>query len=223
MVSRFPLFSFRVTPRNCRICLAALDMYRRVDRRHPSVCGSVRESIANARADHVQYGSSAPCCLSYPTSVFLEDALAFLLVHDDTNPEVPVLKREDERRDAESLVAALGDFNATRRRVCRERRLQGGEVPAQPTEADREERSYREKRDAIFREIVGEPENLGIWGHPVDESAGHHDLRKRAKSTNFAAHPFQSLRVKLDDTDADQVKKATGDLGNAGYWRHKSG
>jgi hypothetical protein len=247
-----PRFPLRVTFQNLSICHVALETYKMVDKQHPETIAALTESFAKAREQLVRHPGPALCLLCYPETTLLVSAVEFLIEQDTKTPAVAIL-RDPDRREARMMVAALGDYNATRARLWEERRSRWKNAKQRlPTQAEIEERTYKAKRDEIFREVVGRPDRVDIWGNVVEDESvdhkaqrkagqvenfkrayggeGHHDLRKHAKSTNFHCHPLQSSRVKLNDPDTvEQVKKLNEKLNEMmeqvageGYWRHKS-
>jgi len=216
--SRFPL---RLTPENVSFCLGALDLYRHDHEGHTEALSQIRKRICNAREKLLLVNAlDALCKLNYPETSLLADALAHLVQINDEVSGPESLKPEI-RRDAEMLLAALGDYNVTQFRAHEDRRRrQFASRPRPPNAADLAERRDRERRAAILREMVGTPQRIDVWGNVVDdpdgvppgritEVHGREDMRKHAKTTNFHCHPLQSTRAEPDDPETiEKVKES---------------
>lgn len=191
-----PRFPLRGTPGILGVCHVALDTYARVARRHPETLANLKRSVEFALEDLRKRGTTI-MWFPYPESLLLADALSFVLADGDA-ASVQVL-RPTQRREAQKLFAALEDYNCTQAKFWNERREKATDaVPRDPTPAEREEHRLKERRDAIFRDMV---EQVDVWGNVVDAHGGgeHTDLRKHAKTVNFMPHPLQSNTVKSDD------------------------
>lgn len=95
--------------------------------------------------------------LSWPEALMLRDCLK-LHREERMAPDSPLVN------DVRFLENSISDRDATVLRSLKDEKTTWVRIRGGLSEAEKEERSYREKRDAIFREMVGNPAKLNIWG-----------------------------------------------------------
>lgn len=152
--------------------------------------------------------------LTWPEALMLRDCLK-LHREERMAPESALMN------DVLLLEGAISDRDETvLRDLENEKKTSWVRIRLGLTEAEKEERSYREKRDAIFREMVGNPAKLNIWGFeekeeaPVEEppKCDLYDLTSfngTDSSTSVSVSPSGTTSVKVNITISPEVASST--------------